>query len=285
MGRVKGNQIDNMLLPISVYRNFSLCLFFGLLVGAVCAEESPWDKITLGLFNEADGVFEEIATKSKGETARQALYGRAVALLNIQPRTQGNVEKSQQLFESIYQANTVDDLGLAARFMQARISQIHLLPVNKERAEQIYTELSAGRPNHAITQRAKVKLTLLRIYATGIDETERRNRFVKGEEWATGLSELGPRAQIHLLLAETAQRLGYGMETELKHLLAAESAGIIKLRLRADVLVRIGDLARILGDEKMARAYYRIFLKDYPRTDRRTTVEGYLKMLDHPITP
>lgn len=274
-----------MFLLISSRRNFSLWLLFGLLVGGVSAEERPWDKIALGLFNEADGVFEEIAAKSTGEEARLALYGRAVALLNIQPRTQGNIEKSQQLFESIYRAETLDDLGLAARFMQARIAQIHLLPVNKERAEQIYTELSAGRPNHPITQRAKVKLTLLRIYATGIDEAERRNRFVEGEERATGLSELGPRAQIYLLLAETAQRLGYGTETELKHLLSAESAGIVKLRLRADVLVRIGDLARISGDEEMARAHYKVFLKDYPRTDRRTTVEGYLKMLDHPVTP
>lgn len=274
-----------MFLSIVFRGSFRLCLFFGLLIEGVCAEENPWDKIASGLFNEADVVFEKIATKSTGETARLALYGKAVALLNIQPRTQGNIEKSQQIFEAICQAAPADDLGLAARFMQARVVQIHLLPANKERAEQIYAELSAGPPSHPITQRAKVKLTLLRIYATGIDETERRNRFVEGEERATELFELGPRAQMHLLLAETAQRLSYGIETELKHLLSAESSGIVKLRLRADVLVRIGDLARMLGREEMARSHYEVFLKEYPRTDRRTTVEGYLKMLDHAITP
>lgn len=255
----------------------------GLWVVAVCAEEGPWDQLALGLFNEADAKFEGLAAKSTGEAARQALYGEALALLNVQPRTQDNIEKSQQLFESISQARAMDDLALAARFMQARIAQIHIMPVNRERAEQIYSELSAGRSNHAITQRAKIKLTLLRIYATGIDDTERRSRFIEGEERAMSLSESGPLAQMHLLLAEAAQRLDYGNEIELKHLLSAEKAGIVKLRLRADVLVRIGNLARISGRDEMARVHYKTFLKENPRTNRRTTVEGYLKTLGRSV--
>ncbi len=245
-----------------------------IVVTALTSSASPWENMSTGLFNEAHAEFTKLE-KAPGADLRSLRYGDAVSLLNIQPRTQSNIEKAYQIFEELHAAAPADDLGLESRYMQGRIEHAQRATPDLQKAEAIFSELVKSHPNHPASQRAQVKLAIIRLYAK-IDATERRSRYDGFTVAASQLQDAGAKVQMHLLLADVARRFDYGEAEQLNHMLAAEKAGVTKRRLRGDVLVRIGDLARLTGKNDLAATYYTQFLAEFPRTDRRTTVENYL---------
>jgi hypothetical protein len=238
-----------------------------------------WEDVRSGLFNEAYDSFSTAASNSTGTNQREARFGQAVALLNVQPRTQANINRAYDLFEQVRASASSDDLGLEARYLQGRIEQVQRATPDLAKAEAIFSEIAAAHPRHPIGQRARVKLALLRLF-TKIDAVERRRRFDDFTSAASELTDAGAKVQMHLLLAETARRFTYGDEQELAHLLAADEIGVTKRTLQIQALVRVGDLARLTGKNELARAYYTRFLEQFPRTDRRSTIEGYLAALN-----
>ncbi len=240
---------------------------------------APWDDAGAGLFNEAHDAFVSEAKTARPADQRGLRYGEAVSLLNIQPRTQSNIDKAYTLLEEVRTSSPDDELGLESRYLQGRIEQVQRSTPDLVKADAIFSELVHTHPTHPAGQRARVKLAIIRLYAK-VDATERHRRY---EEFTAGASELtdqGAKVQMHLLLAELARQLNYGNEQELAHMLAADQAGVTKRNLHVQVLVRIGDLARLTGRNDLARQYYTQFLEQFPRTDRRSTVEGYLAALN-----
>lgn len=249
-----------------------------ILLVALTVQASPWDDISTGLFNEAHTAFINASDEAAPADRRILRYGEAVSLLNAQPRTQSNIDQAYGILEEVRNAGAGDDLALEARYLQGRIEQIQRSTPSPSKAEAIYLELIAQTPDHPVAQRALVKLAIIRLYDR-IDSAERRQRYDWFTREAARLTDDGARVQLHLLLAEYARRLEYGNEQELAHMLAAYKAGVTKRRLLVEVLVRIGDLSRLTGRNDMARDFYTRFLEQFPRTDRRSTVEGYLAAL------
>jgi hypothetical protein len=243
------------------------------------AQATPWDDLRGGLFNEAHHTFSKEAEAAGKADQRGLRFGEAVALLNIQPRTQSNIDKAYALLEDVRTAAPGDDLGIESRYLQGRIEQVQRSTPDPVKAEAIFSELVQQHPAHPIGQRARVKLAVLRLYAK-TDAAERRRRYDDFTSGAGELSDPGAKVQMHLLLADVAQRFKYGNEEELAHMLAADQVGVIKRSLQVQVLVRVGDLARLTGKNAMARTYYTRFLEQFPRTDRRSTIEGYLAALN-----
>ncbi|HEY9250863.1 MAG TPA: hypothetical protein VIO38_17100 [Rariglobus sp.] len=244
-------------------------------LGALPLQASPWIEVTTGLFNEAHSVFVAEGKTASGADRRTVRYGEAVSLLNVQPRTHANIDKAYALFEEIRSTSPDDDLGIASRYMQGRIEQVQRATPDLAKADAIFSGLGRDHPAHPVAQRARVKLALIRLYAD-IDAAERRRRYDEFSAGAASLTDAGAKVQMHLLLGEFARRLHYGHEQEFAHLLAADEAGVTKRRLQGELLVRIGDLARLTGRPGVARDYYTRYLEQFPRTDRRSLIEGYL---------
>lgn len=245
---------------------------------ALTASASPWDDMTSGLFNESHAEFVKEQKHAKPEDLRTLRFGEATSLLNVQPRTESNIDKAYGIFEEIIRANPADDLALEARYMQGRIDQVQRPTPDLAKAEATFADLAANQSTHLVGQRALVKLALIRLYAP-VDAAERRRRYDELSIAATKVTDPGVTVQINLLLGEVARRVNYGTAEELKHYLAAEKAGVVKRRLLGDVYIRIADLARLEGKNDIAIDYYTRFLEQFPRTDRRTTVENLLAAL------
>lgn len=253
-----------------------------LVLSAACLRASPWEDMSAGLFNEAHAEFVK-EEKAAGADLRLLRFGEAVSLLNVQPRTQSNIDKAFSILEEVRTARPSDDLALESRYLQGRIEQVQRATPDLAKADAIYSELIAAHPRHPVAQRAQVKLAIIRLYA-GVDGDERRRRFDEFSRIAGELTEPGVKSQMHLLLAETAKRLRYDYAIELDHLLAAHKAGVAKRRLLGDVLVRIGELGRLTGRKEIAREFYSQFLAQFPRSDRRSTIEAFLAALNSPTS-
>lgn len=240
---------------------------------------TPWDEATIGLFNESHGAFVEALGTSPEQERRSLRFGEAVTLLNVQPRTEGNIDKARQIFEEVRAAGSADDMGVESWYLLGRIEQVHRPSPDLAKAESIFRELTAAHPAHPAAQRARVKLAVLRLYAQ-VDEAERRRRYEEFTANAKDLTDPSAKVQMHFTLAEVARRFKYGHAEELAHLVAADQTGVVKRSLQIQVMVRAGDLARLTGQNELARSYYTRFLEQYPRTDRRSTIEGYLAALN-----
>jgi tetratricopeptide (TPR) repeat protein len=230
--------------------------------------------MSTGFFNEAHAEFvkNESAAPADQRTLR---FGEAVSLLNVQPRTQANIDDAYTIFGELFAASPDDDIGWSSRYLQGRIDQIQRNKPDLAKADAIFSELIRKNPRHPVAERAHVKLAIIRIFAKA-ETVERRRHYDEFTRAAADFADRGIKAQMHLLLAEIARRFNYGYDEELQHMLAAHKAGITRRRMRADALVRIGDLARLTGRIDIAREYYTQFLAQYARNERRTTIEGYL---------
>lgn len=253
----------------------ALLLFAG---AAPELQASHWDDVSAGMFNDARVNFEAAAADAAGTERRTLRFGEAVALLNVQPRTSSNIDNAYAIFEEVRAAAPGDDLGIESRYFQGRIEQVHRQSPDTAKAEAIFDELVRSHPSHPVAQRALIKLAVIRLYSV-VDAAERRRRFDEFAAAARQLTDAGATVQMHLLLGDVARRFRYDHDVELEQLLAADKAGVIKRSLQMQLLARIGDLARLTGKNDIARTYYTRFLEQFPRTDRRSTIEGYLAAL------
>lgn len=139
-----------------------------LLAGTVAAAHADlgeaWQKITLVDFAGAAADFAHLATSSDPATAREARYGRAIALLNAPPITPASLREAEQLLASI-PPSPQDELALAARFYLARLAHRHQRPADLATARQRYAALAADASQSFFGQYALVEAALLDLYA------------------------------------------------------------------------------------------------------------------------
>lgn len=211
-----------------------------------------WGDAARGLVNDAYRQFE------KAGTHREAQLGLAVTLVNVQPKTSANIERAAAILE-VLRGN--DELGITATYYLARLEQVHRFTPDPGKALERYDQLYREHPGHPLAQMGVVKAALLRLYIT-------RLPFEEVEATGVKLSDPDAVRDFHLVLADAAGRLGLSDEQALKHLLAAEQAGLAKRKTAGDVWIRIGELARLSGKRDLAARYYGKFLEDFPNDQR-----------------
>ena len=215
-----------------------------------------------------------------GASERRELdYTRGVLLLNAQPKTQGNVRRAQQLFESVCQTVADDDVGLSALYLLGRIAEFHADPTDPVRAAALYEELIARAATHPLAQEAMSRLAALRLFEE-VPPEERRARLANFSTVADDLSSAPARRDLHLVLAEALLTFSDDKEGALRHLLAAEEAGIVSPQLVGETLARIAVLARELGHRDVAITHYKNFLAGFERDDRASLLAGQLHALE-----
>ena len=241
-----------------------------------------WEKAARLLTNDAQVEFERLREKG-GAEARAATFGTALMLLNVQPKTEGNIQRAAVLLDEVAAARE-DDLSALAGYYRARIEQTHRLKPEREKAVELFTQLIERYPTHPAAQFAVVKRALIEIY-DGSPREEKRRRMELLAQTASNLTYAPARRDLHMLLADSYARLFQDDEQALKHLLAADQAGIVRSKSRGSVWVRIGELAGRLGRTDVATEYYRRFLATYRRDSRHYTIEQRLKTLGAGTAP
>ncbi len=242
-----------------------------LLASDPVGDTSPWDDAALGLFADAHAAF----ARHKNPD-RETRFGEAVTLINLQPKTDANLDRAASLLNEIIATDSTDLPGIGARYYLARIAQIHRASPDPSTAVRLYRELAGLSSPHPLAQRAVVQLALLEIFASGIDSAEVRTRFDHLSELGAGLSDPSVVRDFHLVMGDAALRFKLGDATALDHLLAAERAGIVRATTQRDTWVRIAELGRRTGRNDVAIAYYRRFLENFLRDSRRRMISERL---------
>ena len=235
--------------------------------------ESTWRDASRLLVQDASRSFAKAQPVS-----RESRYGAAVTLLNVQPRTESNVESAAQALSQLVKENADDETALAARYYLGRIEQVHRFVPAPHRAMEYYESLMRDHPQDAYAQMAGVKDCLLRLYPD--ENVPAAQRLKAGEALADFFTMPEARRDYHLMMADAYVRFGADDARLLAHLLAAEAAGHLPRTARADLFVRLADAAQKNNRKDLAIIYCRKFLGERTREARVGLVQQRLNALE-----
>lgn len=229
-------------------------------------------------FNEAQGFFKS-ASGLSGAAERERKLGEAVALLNVQPRTQGNIARASTVLQEVVDAGTPDKAESFARFYLARIAEIHQTPADLAKARAIYLELLKSGPTVPIAEYGASKIVLIDLY-DNITPEEFERRMTELEKLEPFLKTAQGRREFHANIGIACAELGGPNDRLLKHLIAADEEGFTQWQTESIVWLLIADAAEKSGDKELARKYYQKFSEKYKRDNRFYAVMEKLKRLE-----
>jgi tetratricopeptide (TPR) repeat protein len=229
-----------------------------------------WEALALARANEARRIFAGVP-RGADPAARAARLGEAVALLNVQPRSERNLERARLLLRSLA-SGSIDDIAIAARYHLARIDHVHSLRPNLDAAEASYRALLADHPGHPLAEQAAPKLALLVVYRSS-DPDLVEGRLRELEALADRLVDRSAARDTRLLLAQAALRL-QGNHARAVTLLrpVLEQSTISRANRWAEAWLIFAESSAALGHAADAARGYREFLLKLPRDARAAEV-------------
>ena len=256
-----------------------------LLAGLVLATASAAGELAAGWQALADyhakqalEVFDPHVSDASTAVAREARFGRAVALLDLQPVTPGQVEEARRLFTALA-ASGPDDIAAGARFFLGRIAQHHLADPDAAEAARQYRQLIVEYENTVWAQTALSRLALLELYELN-PRWPPAARIAEAEKLLAHARTPTAQSEVHCAIAEAIFFYRLPAAGALPHLLAAERLGRLDWTTRMETLVQIAELSRLAGDRKQAAQFYRTFLKENPRDMRGYIVRERLAEME-----
>ena len=241
-------------------------------------ESRAWTLASRYRFNEARREFRQLERSDDERVSRRARYGHALALLNVIPKTVGNIEKAEELFRAFAEGPESDSITVRSIYHLGRIKELHQREPDWEAAAQFYWRMIREWPEDLFTQLAIVKLATIRIYEpTSREEKLRRYGELESLEWLLTLP--AARRDYHYVMGVASLSLEISKEQALRHLLACVDAGIKSPRIRINTYCRIGVTAKQLGKFDLARKYFLKFLEDAPRDLRSRMIRDHLEEL------
>ncbi len=213
--------------------------------------------------------------------AREARFGRAVALLDLQPVTPGQVEEARGMLTALADGGT-DDPAAGARFFLGRICA-----ASSRRARRRggglgqFRQLIGEFENSVWAQSALSRLALLELYELNPTRSPAA-RLAGAEQLLAHAHTPAAQSEVHYAIAEAIFFYRLPAAGALPHLLAAERLGRLDWTTRMEVLVQIAELSRLAGDRQQAAQFYRTFLKENPREMRGYIVRERLAEMEKP---
>lgn len=246
-------------------------------LGAEPMGNAAWQDLREWRFTEAARSFEQAADEPASR------LGHAVALLNLQPRTADGLARAERELVALAEdASVGTDLTVVARYLLARVAEVHAFAPDPARAVDLYRGLLASHPQHPLAQSAAAKVATLRLYRLG---SEPLSTLAALEPMGQQLTEAGARRDFHLVLGRSYLFFGGERRRALGHLEAALAAGVVTPTVRADLLVQIGELARELNQPATARRAWNEFLATFQRDPRADLVRQHLEALPVEVLP
>lgn len=233
-------------------------------------EASAWRDASMNLFNQAHLTLADLAHEPATRT-RSVRLGEALTLLNLQPKTPGNIERAATLLEALCAEKSADEAGISAAYHLARIAQWHREPRQLPDALARYDALADRFPQHWLGQLAVIKALVIRLYEP-VPPEEARRRLAAADSLEPRLLEPALRAEFHQVLATAGARFGMEPAWRLPHLLAADELGVMRFNENKDFVLATAETARSCQQREIALKYYERFLAAAPRDERTTYV-------------
>jgi len=243
------------------------CFIVGLICAAVPLAGSElaagWTALTNYRAAQALKVFDPAVTSADPAVAREARFGRGVALLDLQPVTPAQIEEARGLFARLADSGG-DEVAAGARFFLGRIAQHHQARPDAGEAARQFRQLIAEHEQSVWAQTALSRLALLELYELN-PSLPPASRVVAAEKLLAHAHTPSAESQLHLAIANAIfyHRLPAG--GALPHLLAAEQLGQMDWIARGETLMEIAELSRLAGERAQAAKFYRLFLTENPR--------------------
>lgn len=260
----------------------TICLMGGLALAALNAAGAEladgWRALADYRAEQALKVFDPQLSATDSAQAREARFGRAVALLDKQPVTRSQLEEARRLFTELADGGA-DDFAQGARFFLGRIAQHHQIPADAVEAAQQYHRLIQEHVDSIWAQTALGRLALLEIYALDMNAAP-ADRIAAAEKLLASARNPTAECELHYVIANGIFFYRLPVAGALPHLLAAERLNRLGWNLRRDVLVQIAELSRQGGHAAQAAEYYRKFLTENPRDQRHYIVQERLTALE-----
>lgn len=236
----------------------------------------------LGSYRPAEAlkIFDASAGSPTPAVAREARFGRAVALLDIQPVSSGALDEARRICTELADSGT-DDAAQGGRFFLGRIAQQHLQVPDPEEAARQYRRLIADHPGSPWAESAVTRLALLQIYALN-QQRAPAARLAETEKFLAHARTPSAQSDVHYAIANAIFFYRLPAAGALPHLVAAEQLGRFDWPTRIEVLVQIAELSRLGGDRAQAAKYYRTFLQENPRDLRAYSVRQRLAEMEKP---
>lgn len=205
-----------------------------------------------------------------------AKLGTAVALINLQPKTEANLDRAQAILEQL--EDRPDLPGVLAGYFLARLPQVHRRQKQPDEAVRRYQKLLAEHPEHPFGQLALVQIALIKIRSAK-EDADRAS--LLQELSASGRELTFPPAvrDFHLALADAYADWRISEKESLGHLLTAYESGAVTGNVLATLLVRIGEISRKQGDFAQARIFYQKFLDNFSQEIRAYAVRQRMEEL------
>ncbi len=234
--------------------------------------------------SEAHSAFEQLEKTGPADTRREAALGAAVTLLELPPQSHARVEQSAAALRLLYKENSNDSTGLAAGYLLGRIRQVFNPEGQAEPSPPELISLADNHPDSVYGQLAMLKLTLHQLYLPQSDPTPAA-RLRSLAKYEAKITFPNLQREYHLLIANAQIFFEIQEPEALRHLQSALELGIPNAVMRADVLVQIGEIARALGQDRVAEISYRRFLEENVHDERIMMVRDRLTELETAHAP
>lgn len=237
--------------------------------------DNAWELFVQLRFNDAfdylSNNFEDDVELLGEPFVRNIHLGQALSILNKNPKTTANTRRAVSMLHTIVKENPVDETGLMARYILARVYLFHQTPVRQNDAIIQYEGIINDKPEHLIAQICVIKLSMLQIYGENRGET--RLEVIKSiEAKAPLLTDSALVRDYHLLLGNAYMYFNLSSEKALQHLIKADRIGIVGPISASEIYLQIAELANSIGNYRIANSYYKSFIQKYPRDIRTYTV-------------
>ncbi len=276
MGRWRVRIVVGAMLGLIPLRRLLCAGLCGILSVAAepALEISVWEKMSVYQSAEAERELERLPEASTQHAVRERDFCAAVVHLDQQPLSESRLDDVEKRLQALIEVEGNDEIARASRYLLGRIAQIFRAEPDILQAAEYFRGL-VEQPGPGIWgEQARLKLTVLTLYALPIKTPAERLALV--ESYAVAARDPIAVRDIHRLVARAILFYNLLPERALKHLLQADEIGGLSGTQAADQLVQIGELAWDEGKEEMAAHYYDRLSKEYPRDPRIFTMQQRL---------
>ncbi|TVR49570.1 MAG: hypothetical protein EA425_12010 [Puniceicoccaceae bacterium] len=238
-----------------------------------------WKRNRLLLFNEAHLILRDALPPGADEaTIRTHRFARAVTLLNVQPRTQANLQQSEQILLDLKEPGTPEDeITVAALYYLGRIDSWYRSDRNLRRSLDWYRQAMDYWPDHDYAQQAALRWISLHLFF-GSGDTH--TRLTEAEQMRSFFQTTSALRDYHFMMASAWTHLETDGERILHHSKATLAHGLARENSRKAALLHVAEWSRELGDPHTALLYYRQFLEEFPQDNRAYMVERRIEELE-----
>lgn len=237
--------------------------------------DNPWQAASTFLVRDAFRLFE----RGEGGGPLDREFGLAITLLNVQPRTQGNLRRALELFESVAnRAETDSALQNLALFFRARVLEFYLEGGDREAAAAQYLELLKRKTANPVIELGAARLVIMNALGPGTQE-DILGKLRELEDLSQWLQTPIGRREFHATKAYAILDNHGDKSRAVDHFLEADAVGFTRKINSLRLWVTAGHIAAEAGRTQEAVLFYSKLLEAFPRDPRAFMVRELLKAL------